>query len=715
MGKSKTLSKRMVILCYLLAILIFAIALVALLASSILGILWVWPILGLVFSLVLFWLISKTPKANEILSYLEIMLPSIEKIQIIEARKTKYYPLIKKIEYIINHYNLGYRFGQDKTSDDYFAFTDDFYKSVAGNIPHTKSIDDALRICVSEVTKMATPPITDNVLLTLYLPVEQEEAMFVYAEIKKSKPDLENLADILDQSEQLPPKTLLPYSKKDIVLLLKNLNVFSLKELREEFESLQNAWEIVAAYREFLTINEIISQDYSVTINDLLKTDRFNIQDRSIVKKLDAQNKQIITGLTNIGKKTLGQTYIDKSLNNIAMAMFITEMYPTFTDLTESTCRLAAQTNTTVKMVFAYIELRERSRKENKFVSVEEVSTQWQPLNNKRKEEVSKGYERDLEVIRNKLLKGVWPTRLQPIAIGSFDKVGEDLGQQTQRMEKVAQNRPDAKNALRRVFDSLSINTIERFLEARTIIAYLLTFNAQEGFLANLIDSLVKRKPEKYHLAKYIKQCRIGLVPSNTTFQSFCSEFERDLIQEYKALGNGHIKDFEMIVHRFGLAERDRYDFDKFNHNAQKKKAEPNIKLLLGDNLDIDGLVKAAGYEFGTDAAGIEKLISLMLDEKISRLVDQQVGGLNTSEKNYLDEYCEKWKIALAEEYGYNGQFIPFAKNLVQPVNLQDRKDSLAKLINDDPNVPQSLHNPVRCQNIANFYIDTITDIASVA
>jgi hypothetical protein len=203
------------------------------------------------------------------------------------------------------------------------------------------------------------------------------------------------------------------------------------------------------------------------------------------------------------------------------------------------------------------------------------------------------------------------------------------------------------------------------------------------------------------------------------TFEDFYRAFQQDLVIAYEHRDELEIVDinnFEIIIHRFGLSGRDRYGFDDFMLEDQRKHALPRIRELFADNLDLKDLIALIGYErkIQNDNREVEAIFEIMMDDTIKDLVLKQVGDLSPSEQKSLEDADLNLKMKLLRRFGQT-TVQALARNLLQQSKKQQTAcDVLARSIQEIRDRPKSFNNLRRRELIAQTYIGTLVDIAGL-
>jgi hypothetical protein len=322
----------------------------------------------------------------------------------------------------------------------------------------------------------------------------------------------------------------------------------------------------------------------------------------------------------------------------IGVAVFINKYAYELLPLRDEICLRLARNPQASLQLLAYLELKE-DRENTKdpggkdFVTLCELSDQWVDVLVQRSVK-REGFCHEISTLRQALEDRHWISHLWQLLQRVIARLQVQLGD----INLLKHTHPAILQSLRRVFGNLDLDTIERFLEARTINAYLLTFSNRQGSLATLINSLVSAgcRPQlealgltldagngpKYLLKQYTPRARIGVVPKGWSFQRFQETFEADLNrliahqEDLPCYTARPLNEIEIVVQRFGL--RDHYSYPPDTSPLRSREATLNIRELLADVLDEDDFVAVIAYEHDKT-----RIVDLLLDGPIAELVGE--------------------------------------------------------------------------------------------
>lgn len=744
---------------------------------------WAWTLAAILLGVFLFLIINQTSLRNKLLPVLEIFFPIISKLQDEAQRRFENRSIVDKMEYTINRYRLFMRLKESARSgesSDHNAFSAKFQRTLINALLDEPDKKNTVTCCSNRVSREMLAPVSPKILTLFYRDLHETPNVMDYDEftVDENQSLRLELAEILDNSgflsdrgilpngEEKPSREILlerglmpnseaafPYSKTDIACLLRHYRTFELDHLVNDMRKLQKVWAITSNYLAFLVKNKALADDFAYSVADLLNS----IEDESaglpgemeLPERLDEKIFTPLIALKRAGrhglKTSFGNLPVEEreSLNLIALGMFFTEERKDLQDLRFAICQEAAKAEIALYQHLAYLEYREDLREATaldgmNFVSVRYIAEHWRQTVEKRKRELGPGFEKEIQAIRENLAEGNWWSRLPWVIEEVLKKIGKQIQEEIERFAKVMANRPPIVDVLRRIFRSLKLETIERFLEARTFTAYLLTFDGLEGSMANLVDSLsffkgakyranltrlgvrfTFRDREKYIFKDYIKQCRIGLIPMGMSFNKFIEEFEHDLTVAYQNreildLPNAEISNFEVIIHRFGLSGRDRRGLENFNPDGLRPHAIPRVQELLACTLFPEDIVALICYEQSPidDKFELEPIINdLLVLGTITEFVGDTIPKFTQAQKEALVKDDQTLKSKLLEKMGCD-TLRNLARLLCGNTKEQaDAKDMLARLISQLPEFKEKSQSPGR---ISAVYIKTLSEIGSL-
>ena len=768
---------------YFLGVVIFLIAGVGIavsIALSFLGAGWAWPMVAILVGVLIFLLVVRTRLANNFLPLLSLFFPIIGRLQEEAQKRFRYRAVIDKMEYTLEFFRLYPRMNEKtciKTPSGHCSFTSSFREDLIKRLLEEQDPTKITRSCAERVVSEMVNPISAQVLELLYQERHGDSTLMSFQKIKRDDDLFRELANVLDESGRLPKhedlteegqplsKELLlekghlptarqryPYQISEITCFLSDSEAFSLQELTARMEKLQKIWEITCDYLAFLVMNRALPDDYELQVSDVLLSLDANIDmpGSKVLDDLTKQEKDMLNALWHAGDAGLAK-YFDgslskieyQSLNLIALGMYFTERRRDYQNLKSAVCRLAAENETAIRQHLAYLEYREDLREERTleglpFVSVKYIADHWEDTIENKKKELGSGFRKEMDAIRENLAEGNWWTRLPSVIDSVLEKIREELKDGITEVTNLVKNRPPVGAVLRRIFRGLKLETIERFLEARTITAYLLTFDGLSGSMATLVDCLsffkggkyradletkgvqfTYNNHEKYIFKEYIKQCRLGIVPMGMDFETFCHQFEEDLIIAFENrdeldLPRVDVKGFEIIIQRFGLSGRDRHGFDRLNREDQRKHALPRIQELFATSLILKDIIALIGYEQSAQDGKVdfEPIIDGILDlgtindflgDGYLELTSDQVRALNKNDQDLRQGLLRKMDFETLRRLAI------FLKQ--DDRNRTNAKRTLTRLIRK---IPEFEQHPQRCSQISQNYVETLADIAEI-
>jgi hypothetical protein len=740
---------------------------------------WAWALAAILLGVFLFLFINRTPLRNKLLPILEIFFPIISKLQDEAQKRFENRSTVDKMEYTLEYYRLAQRLKEGACiPGEHCAFSPKFRLALVNDLLSEADKKNIVPHCAGRVSREMIEPVTPKILTLFYRDLHENSSVMDYRDFPADDILRTELADILDRSGLLPdrgplpggddrpsPEILLerglmpnagaffPYTTADIARLLKDYETYELDRLVGDLRKMGKTWALTSSYLAFLVKNKALDESFVYTVSEMLDSVESPMAgmpaDMALAERLDEQSASALAALTQAGRRGLEIRFGDlpveerESLNLIALGMFFTEVRKDLQDLKYAVCRAASESDLALRQHLAYLEYREDLREATEldglnFVSVKYIADHWAGTVEKRRQADVPGFDKEIQAIRENLAEGNWWTRLPWLIEEVLENIRSQVQEGMENFAKVVANRPPVADVLRRIFRGLKLETIERFLEARTFTAYLLTFDGLEGSMANLIDCLsffkgskyrakltrlgvrfTYRDREKYIFKDYIKQCRIGLVPMGMNFDKFSEEFEHDLAIAYQnraALGlpKGDIADFEIIIHRFGLSGRDRHGLEKFNQGGLRPHAVPRVRELLASSLFPEDIVALICYEQSADDGKVEMepiIEGILAFGTITDFVGETVPKFTQVQKKALADNDQALKVKLLEKTGC-ASLRDLARRLHGDQKEQVRaKGMLTRLV---AKLPEFDSNPATPGRISAEYIETLAEIGGL-
>lgn len=529
-------------------------------------------------------------------------------------------------------------------------------------------------------------------------------------------------------------------TKEDIVVILRKLKGFSFKEIESSVKNFDKFYHQTKQYLHFLKYNKIIVKESH--LGQLLTELRENGAPKE---------QHFLDYLISTGKKILGLSLqcdpsIQESLCLVSLILFTTNYKQ---EIREDLCRRIADNNTAVYISFAYIEFHETLLIEHhlsgeSFVSLAYLFENWQWKVEEKRKSLEKGFVLEINAIKEILKEGKWFDRVM-IELRRALKNVLETSKQNQKILAIVKQEPWVRESLKRIFKNIKISTIERYLEARRINAYIITFKCKGGCLHRVIDCLaasekeeklekigvqtrVNNKP-KYMFKQYTNSARIGIVPSGWAFEEFHQCFQHDLSlivnltkskeierlipKDFCDFETRPLKDIEIILHRLGLSGRNYYGFMS---DISKEQAIKKISNLFSDLLDNEEIVKLIGYE-----GGDTELLRAIQEGPITELL----GGYlqyQPNEKETLDRYdieLRKAILQISNEIFGSSSTVELGKFILESDTGNDTKlkDTEIKAGKKIESILRESSFPIlypRSAVIVKFYLRAIAAISSI-
>ena len=705
-------------------------------------------------------------------------------------RRRKNREVAEKLMSVLQYYNLYPILQKDirKTSQGRESFSDSFCRYLIDKPPafHTEmdQVDDFVRRLEQYMQpakledtsrvglrsgqakngdSMQTSPKLDSaslkdVLAFLYWKYHKGETQEHWQEIRMDNNSLHSLVAVMLHSNLLPVREgYFPYSSADVEHIFAQLDNFDISQAEDQLDGLNEIWQYALSYQEFLHKNDISC--LAPTSGDLLNQVHLPLTPGTMIREI--QNFLMWQGLKaiihhydelpdirikgrtkkqylleHVNPKSSGSAELLECLSLISLIVFVTEKVTESLRLRERPCLLAAQKDKALLIISAYLEFRKYLRIEDKiggkdFVSIDYLARHWAE-NIATDQAKPIGYQDELETIRTALQDGKWPRRVREVLSETLENIGQKHQEINQKLEKLAARSEVLRKVLEAAFRKLTTQTIERYLDARKQIAYLLTFRVESGTLATLLDLLVGKNEEekklrnrgtqigvdfflpngkrKYNFGQFCPFARIGVVPTGMAFDEFFDEFQHDfgkvvdarnkLLSQRDISNNLHLlNDIEVIMSRFGLAGQNYFSFKK--EKIVHDKAIDKVRELLPYELEIKDMTEVIEYQE-------ENILEFILQLPIKELVVCQI-SLTDQEAEALESKDGFIKDSLVKKYGLL-TIHDFAKACLDRTTRAKAKSDLFKLL-----IPVLVEaGDKRCKKIADVYINTLTAIGEI-
>ncbi|MCE9646000.1 MAG: hypothetical protein K8S20_08375 [Chloroflexi bacterium] len=748
------------------------------------GIGWTWEIAGALVGVALFYSASRTKWGRNLIPLLKFFLPFIDYLITRARKQAECEEIVNNMELALKRYRLfdrlqsGYAIRINHASKLSPQCRDGLKREIMG----VTGGKDAICSCSETIARCMAQSMDYRIPAILYyeyfhkFDIEHLSAKKLYNDIKNDSGMLRELAAILFRSGLLrdpddfeitnskilagdsttsvlvaTPKNLFPHQAEDLLPFLSDMDEYELEELKERVRKFRGLLKVARGYLTFLKVNGVFSKRYRVNAYKMLRVIKRNLgtvlQSGHLLNVLD-NTETIVPAILNWqGKRLIGahlsngqskdRQLID-GLSLISQIIFLSINHKEMEAIKSRACREAADNCTAVDLNLAYLLLRAKPQKipggdGQGFVSIEDIARDWESEIRTRIKKSEKGYQKETLAIRENLQEGSWINRIHLLREFINQNMISQNREGIHKLKEIIRRNPGTDTVLKSLFLNLKLETIERFLEARTVTAYIITFDSEKGSMARLIDSFVssdgqaalqkagiineyKGRP-KYVFKEYIKQCRLGIVPKGMPFDKFYQSFERDLkkLYKYQLRGSGTSKNqlgkFEVIIHRFGLSGRDRHGFDKFNTEATKRHALPKFRLLLAETLDVEDMLAIMGYE-KTNIDEKENFAAILEDVKgqaaILDFVEPAIRGLTKKQKNSLRDNDQKIKERLLFQSGFRT-----SKELEQAMEegrvRKLAEETLSGILEE---LPPFDKDPGLCRKISSLYLGNLHDLS---
>lgn len=728
------------------------------------GLKWAWILAGILAAYLIAFVITKTSAHEGVVTVLEMIFPGLEAFLRLQKKKYEYRGVIDKVEYVLGQYQLSQRLpAEDILEDpaDFYSFRNKLRENLLNSMLRVQTDKTELEACIDAVARRMKPKIDKRIISLLYRETFGDDTQIIFAEIKRDERTLKQLAQVLMQSGHLPPITDgFPYNEEIVHPILKEQEYFDVKAVRDALLEEEKIWVIAQKYLSFMIKNQAADEKHKRKLEDVLESTRHKEKNsllaRELSNLLSRREMRTLAALLAEGENALKRGPLQNkcggealpAMNLTSLAMFFTEEQVDHPKLKSAVCKLAGRSDTAVNQHLAYLQAREELRPESPladlpYVSVKYVAENWERIIGQLNKSPYYLWDKDIAIAN--LRDGDWWTRVPLLMKRLFRYMDEKFDTVIQAVNSMQKKYPAVEDVLRRIFRGLKLETIERLLEAQTAIPYLLTFDGQEGNLAEIIDSLSyfdgkenraklgKNKvlnfhykgEEKYFFKQYTRNSRLGVVPKGMTFEEFSKTFERDLIKVYQyrkmlRLKNSQIDKFEIIIHRFGLHGRDRYGFDKVEAKSQNKHALPKIRDLFASSLTPNEILKAILYDKPRDKNGrvdMRPILEGILNEgMVWDFTDEDKVSLADNGIKTLIKHDAKLKKRVTNTLGYKSlleaaKFLHESNKQSGPKTGDKTKKALAREIQSLPGFKKL---DAQADVIAANYVEMLVDIAGV-
>lgn len=718
----------------LAALFLLAISIAVLVALDVFNVGFAMPVIVPLLGMALFLLFSShVPRSK----YLKVFMPLFPTINVLTAHqeqlsRNRY--VVEKMKYTLEFYKI-------------YTIPDKVYNQLINSLPSVNTEEGRIMNCAKNLAEHLKPTqqlVSTELFVVLY---HERHDLSITALWEREKAKLiSGLAEVLLRSGRLLSLTHnVSYDKRDFEQLLFKFDDFKLDIFNAELNKISSICSRVTNYQGFLKKHGIQHQAVQTKITamlDLLKAYKLplsaNILDNATLEILIKVGEESIQASHRTSEETLL-----KSCCLVSLAMFLTDNI----EMRKTVCREASALDHALRLTFAYLEFREDLGVEDQlggkdFVSVEYLIKNWAKRVKKRQDTLGKGFKKELRTIQEFLAEGEWLKRLPR----SLERTYADILRESrnrQQLNDVLKERPWIQESLKRVFKNLTLETVERYLEARTINAYLLTFMVESGTVSGLLNCFILPEKQdalkklgillqvngqaKYNFKQYTNHARIGIVPRGWSLERFYKAFQEDFLKVTKARrelvpvltqSGKHekkvyawpwdmrdLKNIEVIVHRFGLSGRNYYGFIS---SITRPHAIQKIKELFADILNQEDLLSLIEYE---EEVNVSEAI---MQGTIIELVGSQV-EFTDEEIKILEKQDESLRNGILEALGFRN-VEKLAKYLLESNDQQRTRmivksaEALKRLLAEG--IPE--FDPSQCEMIAKAYLETLGAVASI-
>lgn len=690
-----------------------------------------------------------------------------------QGRRRNNLAVVMGMERVLNFYRL---FPELKPTVYYRCTTGrDCFRSTSrdrltNQLPDVESSDQRLRNNAELVAgyRRKTPsPVSADLLELLYRERHEMELDDFWVDVKQQvSPDL---ATILYQDAQednrqglLPrPDASFPYCRMDLERLLLPLKTYSPGLLRRDLDAFGRLWRLAGEYQAYLIENGI--EGWEISLDALFeylngRTPKLPVDEASLVI-FDEAALDVLLWVSGKAIGTADKSLSPSLLNSfclIAIAIFLSKFERQSPEMLAAVCKRTSEIGEAVEIALAFVDFRADLDSVTElggkpFVSVRYLMDNWVQRIAEKRENLA-GFNKELRTIQATLAEGQWFTRLWRV----LEQTWRDLRKENRDLEDLVKEKDAAREALRGVFKrKVKVPTLERFLEARTVNAYLLSFDSTKGSLAGLIDCLLLRCREEdflpvgkvltdeeklqraqfyklrdkgidlwdeqteqwiYTFARYTFNSRIGIVPHGWKLSEFQKRLERDLkilanktdLPEKKILAPDkswrfELESTEVIVHRFGL--RNHFTIEL---KSQSETAIQNMLTMFAYRLEDGELVSTAGYQLQDTVM----IAEAMLEGTIIEMTADDFDYADEAERNALVLHDERIRETLLEGLACSS-FNELGRLIVKtPARVEEGIGALTGLLLET--VKPLKGKEQRATAIAGAYFETMVSIAQL-
>jgi hypothetical protein len=545
---------------------------------------------------------EKIPQINRDLSRMENSLHGLSKYssdtsQILKEGIKRFNPLTKELyattDKVLSYKQLVNRIVQAMLHYE-IPMLPDVIKEMNENMPLSDNVESWEDTCfdvLRDNLQGSYKHVSKDILKLLYY--EQTGRM---GDLKQTwrglSPDEINRLSWLLVDLGLLPVGFYNFAEKDVASILSILDVFSLEKAVEIIHRYGGLVSEAKNYLDFLRANGIRPQE--ITASDVL----------AIVTKIEADLRT--SEFRHIVLRALEKLGIDNCLTTFptfgeararSLALLSLPMYFLNNQLyLKDACRMVLEQEDAVLAYYALVRLNEKRAKMGVMsaVALKDVAEKFDLELDEVKKLIPDQFKQEIIVARSELNNGEFISSANRLTLKTLEKLKKELPEEIEKRFAIAQR-------LRLLFkQKVTIETVERVLDAHSINAYLITFDVDEGNLADIIDMLTgvkedgKQKYKFYVGGIYTKHSRVGIVTSGKNFDTFSSEFLEDL-RATTSRAQQKIKNPKVVIHRLHAS---KYNFASFE--PARSENIPNVEITRDRKKAFELVRELVADEFGT-------------------------------------------------------------------------------------------------------------------
>jgi hypothetical protein len=475
---------------------------------------------------------------------------------------------------------------------------------------------------------------------------------------------------------------------EDLAWLLKRMGTrgFSLHAIVGRLREIQEVWNLEKAFLAFLKENELVRPetllDLATTVKRIESINAGQEEDTppGAIRDLPVGDRTRLLGLLDLGKTGLRDRRAeipDDELERRVLLTMIVFATRTFTvpRVRSAACHLLATRRDGkgvgagagggrqpwrregVRLAWSYLVTKEEFRNgtwdcSKPFVCLGEFFNEWTARVAERSTELGSSFDLELRPLYRSLLDGNWLISKDELMnrvfsrqiyterpSSPFRQTAQDHAPETSTRtagapDELLHHFPEVDEMLRKLASQVDLTTVERYVETRRVMPYLITLGPSSGPLPRLLDSLTSagkrdalvragidvetsRGEAVYNFRPYTPYTRVGLVPAEVSFTAFARGFREDvarLIEHQQDILPATLEDpvgeyYEVLLHGFNPAASNPLGFGKPKGDGAMQR----IKELFAERLEPEQLLSLLVYAGLPGRPGSSRLLDILL------------------------------------------------------------------------------------------------------